>query len=360
MNYYINERKIDATGRTAWSKAREDAERICADEGYKELSVCPPVSDRVNAGLTGKLRGHLEARKVWAEALAGLGAGDALLIQLPVVHNCYALAGLLRRAGRRGVRIIGLVHDLETLRMSIDKNVSLRSRLRMHLEESGVLRACHRLIVHNEKMLSLMESQGTPREKMIPLGIFDYLMDEKTGETVARREIPRDRTSLIVAGNLHPEKAGYVYDRTADAPLELYGVHFDETAGAGLRYHGAFEPGALPAVLEGGFGLVWDGPTGETCGGVYGEYLRYNNPHKTSLYLAAGLPVAIWEEAALAELIKKEGAGITASSLRDAAEKAAAMDEAAYAACFRNAARLGERLRRGDFLREALHKGVEQ
>ena len=35
-------------------------------------------------------------------------------------------------------------------------------------------------------------------------------------------------------------------------------------------------------------------------------------------------------------------------------------DEAAYAACFRNAARLGERLRRGDFLREALHKGVEQ
>ena len=31
MNYYINERKIDATGRTAWSKAREDAERARAE-----------------------------------------------------------------------------------------------------------------------------------------------------------------------------------------------------------------------------------------------------------------------------------------------------------------------------------------
>ena len=34
---------------------------------------------------------------------------------------------------------------------------------------------------------------------------------------------------------------------------------------------------------------MWDGPSPDTCAGVYGAYLRYNNPHKTSLYLAAGL-----------------------------------------------------------------------
>ncbi len=358
MNYYINERKIDASGRTAWSKAREDAEKICADEGFAEIPVRPELADRVNAGFAGKLRGHFHAGGVWKKALAGLGRGDVLLLQVPVVHNCLALTGLLRKARRRDVRIIGLVHDLETLRMSIDGNVRLRSRLRMQMEESGVLKQCDRLIVHNEKMRELMASQGTPREKMISLGIFDYLVDPAAAEAVARREISARRESLIVAGNLSPGKAGYIYALPDGTALELYGVHFAQTARDNLHYHGAFAPGKLPAVLDGGFGLVWDGPVQETCAGVYGAYLRYNNPHKTSLYLAAGLPVAIWEEAALADLILAEGVGITAGSVSEAAEKAAAMTPEEYETCFRNAARLGEKLRRGDCLRRALREGV--
>ncbi len=32
-------------------------------------------------------------------------------------------------------------------------------------------------------------------------------------------------------------------------------------------YFGSFLPDELPAALEGGFGLVWDGDSAETCSG---------------------------------------------------------------------------------------------
>lgn len=356
MKYCIAERKLGPDGgRTAWSKAREDATRIASALGYEPIEVLPSGEDRVNGGLGAKLRGHFAMGRIWREALGKLGEGDTLFIQLPVIHNSLFLAGLLRSARRRGVRVVGLIHDLETLRMSLDKTIGLRSRVRMHMEETGVLRACHKLIVHNEKMRSLLEAQGVPREKTILLGIFDYLMAPETEAAVAGREPSGERDRLIVAGNLRPDKAGYVYDRSADVPLELYGVFYDEAAaGPGHRYHGALDPDELPAKLAGGFGLVWDGPAADTCRGVYGEYLRYNNPHKTSLYLASGLPVAIWDQAALADLITAENAGIAAASIGAAAEKAASLTAEEYAVYFRNAAALGERLRRGDFLKAAL------
>ena len=67
-------------------------------------------------------------------------------------------------------------------------------------------------------------------------------------------------------------------------------------------YFGSFLPDELPAALEGGFGLVWDGDSAETCSGVFGEYLRYNNSHKASLYLASGFPLGGVETVSLISL----------------------------------------------------------
>lgn len=358
MNCYIAERKIEKNGGlTAWSKAREDAERICAELGFGPIPVRPAAEDRVNAGLAQKVRGHFAMARIWRRGLRDLGAGDSLFLQLPAIHNCLFLAGILRRARRRGVRIVGLIHDLETLRMSLDESVSLRSRWRMHAEETSVLRVCDKLIVHNDRMAERLAAQGIPREKLVPLGIFDYLADEAAEAAVCRRAISPQRDRLIAAGNLRPDKAGYLYDLPETVGLELYGVGYEGPAERGsVRYHGAFPPGELPARLEGGFGLVWDGPTADGCRGVYGEYLRYNNPHKTSLYLAAGLPVAIWEQAALAELVTAEGVGFAAASVAEAAARAAAMPLEEYETYFRRAAALGTRLRRGTFLKKALER----
>ena len=64
--------------------------------------------------------------------------------------------------------------------------------------------------------------------------------------------------------------------------------------------------------------MVWDGDSIDTCSGNFGQYLKYNNPHKLSLYLSSGLPVVIWKQAAQAEFVKKHNVGICVENLKEA------------------------------------------
>ncbi|MGN8963397.1 hypothetical protein [Bariatricus sp. HCP28S3_D3] len=66
----------------------------------------------------------------------------------------------------------------------------------------------------------------------------------------------------------------------------------------------------IPEKLNASYGLVWDGDSVIDGAGPLGEYTLINNPHKLSLYLAAGMPVIVWKDAAVAELITKYNVGI--------------------------------------------------
>lgn len=357
MKYYIREEKRPGpTGRTAWSKARADAETICAEEGFAPVDIPAAPGDRENAGLFGKLLGHVRMDRIWRGGFKCLAPGDELVLQLPPIHNCFFLGARLRRLRRRGVRLIGVVHDLETLRLSLDRDTGLLTRLRMHTEENGVVRACGRLIVHNEKMRGLLAARGIDAGACVPLGLFDYLMTPSAEDAAGARENGCEGAwqSFVIAGNLDPAKAGYVYRLPAGIDARLYGVNFDTSRCPAGQYMGSYPPDRLPEVLDGGFGLVWDGPSADSCQGIYGEYLRYNNPHKLSLYLASGLPVVIWSQAALAGFVTEEGAGFTADTLPQAAERLARMTRAEYDGYRRAAARIGRALRRGEYLRRAL------
>jgi hypothetical protein len=238
--------------------------------------------------------------------------------------------------------------------MSIDRNVGTLSRIRINLEERSALCHCDKLIVHNEKMKAFLGETGIDCRRMVCLEIFDYLMNSETEQLLQQRN--GKQNTLIVAGNLNPDKAGYVYRAPAEAQLNLYGVFYKQTGNNNLHYFGAFEPSQLPAKLEGGFGLIWDGPSAETCSGTYGEYLRYNNPHKTSLYLASGVPVVIWENAVMAEFVCREGVGVTAKSIYEAAEKVKNITEPEYLDMCEHAAQVGKKLRQGYYLRKAIRE----
>ena len=62
--------------------------------------------------------------------------------------------------------------------------------------------------------------------------------------------------------------------------FNLYGVGYTGNTNKDIKYYGAFPPEQLPYVMQGAWGLVWDGTSSNTCEGVFGEYLRINNPHK--------------------------------------------------------------------------------
>ena len=84
-----------------------------------------------------------------------------------------------------------------------------------------------------------------------------------------------------------------------------------------INYHGSFGVDEIPSKLTRGFGLVWDGDSLDGCRGQSGQYLRYNNPHKLSLYLSSGLPVVIWTGAAEAGFVREHGVGLCVDSLND-------------------------------------------
>ena len=201
-------------------------------------------------------------------------------------------------------------------------------------------------------MKKVLVSQGVPADKMVILEIFDYLIPNFEEKTAPQKDQP-----IIVAGNLNPTKSGYLYNLPEQPAYNLYGVGYDESrALKNTSYFGSFMPDNLPTALEGSFGLVWDGDSSETCQGSYGNYLRFNNSHKASLYLASGFPVVVWKESALAHFILEKSCGIAVASLHDLEAALENLTEKEYADLSENARRIGKDLREGYYLRSALKK----
>ena len=109
---------------------------------------------------------------------------------------------------------------------------------------------------------------------------------------------------------------------------------------------------------DGDFGLVWDGDSLETCQGDFGEYLRYNSPHKVSFYLRAGLPVIIWREAAVASIIEQEGIGITIASIAELEQRLQTLTKEELEQMRKNVARVSARLASGHYFQEALRSAL--
>ena len=105
---------------------------------------------------------------------------------------------------------------------------------------------------------------------------------------------------------------------------------------------------------EGGWGLVWDGTSIDTCEGDLGQYLRLIASHKLSLHLVMGIPVIVWKESAEADFVVREGLGIAVASLKELPERIAAISDEAYSQMLDRCREQGEILRRGGMLKRVL------
>ena len=346
MKYYLKEEFLhDNNVKNAGNKARNDVEEIVKREGYQAL-----VLSVDNWYEMSTLKAQLHKSKAFGQALDQLKQGDELLIQFPMLHHSFFTTHHVRKAQKKGVKVHFIIHDLEALRYVNVENFPLKHKIRIQIQESGLLGAADGIIAHNPIMKSVLVDKGVEADKIVSLGIFDYLIpnfQEKSGQT-------KDQP-MIVAGNLAQEKAGYLYSLPAEPAYNLYGVGFDKTrALANETYFGSFLPDELPAALEGGFGLVWDGDSAETCSGVFGEYLRYNNSHKASLYLASGFPLVVWKQSALSHFVLEKGCGIAVESLHDLKATIENLSDEAYRTLVENAKRVGQEIRDGHYLKTAL------
>lgn len=298
----------------------------------------------------------------WKELCRTVGEGDIVLYQHPMYGARVALKYIPAIKREKGCRFIALIHDLESLRMGV-QGLYTKSRKTAEISDQNLLKQFDAVICHNEHMRQYLIEKGFEPEKLVSLEIFDYLTKEEMCHRIRGKE-----PSLAVAGNLHPGKSGYLYEmfrnsgetKNRELTVNAYGVNFQSDGVSGrIRYQGAFPADKLPGVLKGDFGLVWDGPSAGSCVGNTGEYLRYNNPHKASLYLTSGMPVMVWEEAAIADFVKKYHVGITIRNLYEAAETISGVSDEEYSEMCVNAAQVGQKLREGYFFRRAFQECVK-
>ena len=348
VKYYLKDSFLhNQHEKNAGSKARNDVEAILISEGYKGLEIKVDNWYQMNFFKAQKHK-YSATKSVFDQ----LGSGDELVIQFPIIHHTFFISQLIKQAQKRGVKFYLLIHDIETLRHAAGSEVKLRHKLRNYFQEKKAMMSVDGIIVHNDIMKGVLANQGFPVDKMVSLEIFDYLIPN-----FQEKSLPQKEQAIIVAGNLNPTKSGYLYSLPESPAYNLYGVGYDESRALNnITYFGAFMPDDLPAALEGSFGLVWDGDSSETCQGTYGNYLRFNNSHKASLYLASGFPLVVWKESALAHFVLDKQCGIVVDSLHDLQKVLDELTLQDYNELLDNARHVGVALREGAYLKAALMK----
>ena len=182
MRYYLKEEFLhDNNVKNAGNKARNDVEEIVKREGYQAL-----VLSVDNWYEMSTLKAQLHKSKAIGQTLNQLKQGDELLIQFPMLHHSFFTTHHVKKAQKKGVKVHFIIHDLEALRYVNVEDFPLKHKIRIQIQESGLLGAADGIIAHNSIMKSVLVDKGIAENKIVSLGIFDYLIpnfQEKTGLT---------------------------------------------------------------------------------------------------------------------------------------------------------------------------------
>lgn len=352
MDYYVKRERKKSN--TAGKKAPDDVCAICKELGMQPLVF--PYDSGIKSIKLNRIVQFVRNTLLWRKYGRKLQPGDSILYQHPMYASAqvsiFTLKAIQRIKEKKGISVTLIIHDLESIRGGLGGMINEDKEKNAELDALIGSVADH-IICHNSSMRDYMTGHGFNAEKLVCLEIFDYLSDDEMPERNPEREL-----SIDIAGNLSPEKSGYAYKVAKENPdirFNLYGVRYEEgIIGENAVYRGSFTPEELMKELNGRFGLVWDGAEIYSCVGNTGNYLRYNNPHKCSLFLASGIPVIIWKQAALAPFIEQNNVGITVESLLDLKSTLASISEEDYLRMVQNVEKLGEKLRSGHFLKNAL------
>ena len=274
---------------------------------------------------------------------------DIVVLQYPIKKYFSFLCNV---AHLRGAKVVALIHDLGSMR---------RKKLTIQKEINRLMHADY-VIASNEVMKQWLDKHGYTHP-LGALGLFDYRSSTTHQEKTWEQKGPWI-PSVVYAGALAMRKNAFIL-KMPDT-IEGYKMHvFGNRSGLpGLQesdelvLHDFMPADQFIQEVQGDFGLVWDGDSVDSCTGSFGEYLQYNSPHKVSLYLRAGMPVIIWENAALTRLVEKEGIGFSIGSLGQLGDILANITDGQMAAMRDNVKRVCDSLARGDFFRKALEKAL--
>lgn len=336
-NCYLSRDYKEING--AGNKAKTDMEAIMSDMGFVNVGFRQTRYKNVVLAFLITFSGIVKAA-------FSLKKGDLLFLQYPL-KKYFTL--ICKVAHLRGARVAVLIHDLGSFR---------RKKLSVPQEIKRIGHADY-VIALNPTMREWLKDNHCALP-IGSLGIWDYLSETHCPSSV---QFP-DTCKVVYAGALNRRKNSFLYqwgNYIKNYRVSLYGGGLDVASMENARcfdIKGFVLSEQLIASADGHFGLVWDGDSVRTCSGSFGEYLQFNNPHKTSLYIRCGLPVIIWEKAALAPFIVQNGIGFCISSLEELDEKLRLVTPEQYTQMRNNVLRMSGLLEQGHFFRQAAREAV--
>ena len=334
--------EVASKGEYAQNKAHDDVAATLDGLVFSRIEISRKMSG-------GKFAQNLERVKwvlrcpFWRRKIKN---GATLFLQYTI--SCWqgALAFRLldeKIKAKKNLKIIALVHDINRTDVLDDC---------LTPNEKRFFALCDVILVHCENMKAFFIRHGVAAEKLRIFEAFDYLTDAPMNPLTTEH-----MNTVNVCGNLSPHKCGCYRDlgRVEGVEWKLYGPNFSPPySAANVTHMGAFSPDELPGKLQHGFGLIWDGDSVETHTGLFGAYQHYVHSHKLSLYLAAGLPVIVWEKSGVADFVVRNCIGFTVASLREIPQTIVKFSQASYTELRTNAMEMGRRLRAGVVVRTVM------
>lgn len=324
-----------ADRRNAVAKARKDVTHTFVSLGYEDYSIFNRIYPI--PFLTGFLV-YLSMFRFWLS----VGHGNNIVIQYPSAYSTSLLLRFIKLLKVRHHSVSIVIHDSQILRYGKKDEI-----------ERCIFNEATSLFVHTKAMQEALVQNGC-KSKMYIINLFDYYCDDAKHSAT---DLKNWRNIVVFAGNL--DKSTFlsylIYKNNLfkSTILHLYGYAKEWNSTSTFIYKGSFLP-EKTGNLIGGWGLVWDGDSIDTCGGVAGEYLRFNASHKLSLYLAAGLPVIVWDKSAVAHWVKENGVGVTIDNLWDLEDTINGLSDGEYTEMVGRVAIVGSCLREGKFLKQVI------
>lgn len=352
MEYYVRTKVIKEFH--AGNKAREDCEEIFETLNFKVLDV--KSTNFSKNKFYEKLQKYyylLRNIPIYIKGYKSLKKKDTIFYQFPFTSVSERI--LLGIVKLKKVKVVLIIHDLDGIR---EKNLKKLEK------EMKILKSADQLISHNNKMTKLLKEKYNIWLPIKELLIFDYLVKEENKQLEVKIEKKINEQKIICyAGNLDSKKSSFIYKlyQINNIKFNIYGINYNKSLNKNsFCYCGAYPPNVIHTKLLGDYGLIWDGNSLKMCEGLYGEYLKYNNPHKLSLYIVSGLPIIVWNKAAIADYIIENNLGITISSLEEIEEKISNITEKEYKIMKENVLKLQEKIKKGEVLKQILNKILEE
>lgn len=276
--------------------------------------------------------------------LSRLRRGDVLVVQYPV--KAY-LPLILKVAKAKGAHVVALLIDIDSFR---EKSLTPEQEIKL-LNRFDVV------LTHNSGMRRWMTGHGITAP-MVDYEIMDYLH----GESEDYRHVEGKPFSLYYVGGLAENR--FIYDLARIMPghdIYAYSPVWDHELAASLpNFHpmGFVQDIEIIEKHSGDFGLSWYGESLDTGVGKYGEYMYVNNPYKVGLYLRCNTPVIAWKHAGRAEVIERDGLGITVGTLHDLPAALDRMTDEDYLDMQKRVREVNGRLATGWYLRKAMDEAL--